>query len=72
MMKTLKLILQAIEWVKLTDLPTWRKQKQKVTGKKFYSVAPFVAWVSICTYQGHTGPQDDPQRLIDRAPIIVP
>jgi hypothetical protein len=46
---TLDNVLQAIEWVKLTDLPTWRKQKQKVTGKKFYSVAPFVAWVSART-----------------------
>lgn len=35
--------LQAIEWVKLSDLPTWRRQKRKVPGKKFYSVAPFVA-----------------------------
>ncbi|KAH8087546.1 Dcp2, box A domain-containing protein [Filobasidium floriforme] len=35
--------ISAIEWVKLSDLPTWRRQKRKVPGKKFYSVAPFVA-----------------------------
>jgi len=47
--KAVDLVVQAIEWVKLTDLPTWRKQKQKVTGKKYYSVATFVAWVSALT-----------------------
>jgi hypothetical protein len=33
--------VQAIEWVKLTDLPTWLAKKSK-TSKRFYNVVPFV------------------------------
>lgn len=34
--------LQAIEWFKLTDLPTWRKKGTGKKGAKFYGVTPFV------------------------------
>lgn len=44
--RELHLTFQAIEWVRLTDLPTWTgKKPKKVAGvkeKKFYNVTPFV------------------------------
>jgi mRNA-decapping enzyme subunit 2 len=39
------LTIQAIEWVRLTELPTWTGKRPKKTNskdKKFYNVTPFV------------------------------
>lgn len=38
---------QAIEWFKLTDLPTWRKKGGGKKGAKFYGVTPFVQSVAM-------------------------
>ncbi|WVQ76148.1 hypothetical protein IAR50_005799 [Cryptococcus sp. DSM 104548] len=57
----------AIEWVNLTDLPTWsgNKKTKKNTNKRFYNVTPFVnplkAWMKANGLNPHPKPR--PKKL---------
>ena len=42
--------ISKIEWFKLTDLPSWRRNTRNISTSKFYLITPFIGYVYLINF----------------------